>query len=496
MNAKHSVLVRRNMLMLNILVIVWILDIILNIIGGEPLKIILLMGSIGIMTIIISYIALYKLNKWHRFIMFFMQTATYIMLSGMLIAESGNLATYLFFFLLLSFSALYQRIDIILYNGFLTTALGIFFFYYRQDDIFAGLYEFRLIYFVFVFISISYVLIMQAQFSESLRLEAIELQKKAEKESQKDALMVSQIEKSLFALEEFGGRVQSTVTRTNQMSKEVTNGFSRMNESIDQQMNVASTIEENIQKIAENMNNVSKSYEEVSEAASDSSERTNAGQRSLEVLSGEFNSMKNNMDFSVDAIAMLQDKMKKIAGILSLIDNISKQTNLLALNAAIEAARAGDHGKGFAVVAEEVKKLADTSAKSIVQVQDIIREVAEQTNIVSENVIDSKTKVEENVSNVKEAVASFQEITFNIETILGQVNKAEDTVAKVKQYTTTTQEQTKEFMEISYQNSNLSQEMYQNVLEQNENINELNQHMKSLKTQMQDLKETSQTDKK
>lgn len=495
MNGKHNILVRRNKLMLKILISVWIIDMVLNFIGKEPGTMMALMGIVGIVTIIASYISLHKLDKLHLITMYFMQTATYVIISGMLISKSGNLATYMFFFLLLTFSALYQRVDIIVYNWILTSTLGVIFFLYRKNDIFYGLENYRILYFVFVFGAISFVLIMQAKFSEALRLEALGHQQKAEEKSKKDTLIVSGIEKSLFALGEFGQTLQGTVMKTNSISTEVTEDFSNMNNRMENQINVASTIEENIQKITENMMNVSRSYEEVRGAAADSSQRTAMGQKSLEVLSGGFQIMKNNMEISVEAIFELQDKMKKITGILSLIDNISKQTNLLALNAAIEAARAGEHGRGFAVVADEVKKLADTSARSIVQVQNIIREVGEQTHIVGENVINGKTKVQENVENVKEAVSSFQEITSNIETILEQVAKAENRVKEVKHSTSVTQEQMKKFMDTSHENSSSSQEMYKNILEQNEHMNDLKIQMNTLEDQMQGLKEMSQSDK-
>jgi methyl-accepting chemotaxis protein len=128
---------------------------------------------------------------------------------------------------------------------------------------------------------------------------------------------------------------------------------------------------------------------------------------------------------AVAAMGAIDVASKKIADIISVIDEIAFQTNLLALNAAVEAARAGDQGRGFAVVASEVRSLAQRSASAAKEIKDLIHDsvskVGEGSRLVSESglhlgeIVASVKKVSDVVGEIsnasQEQAASAEEIS-------------------------------------------------------------------------------------
>lgn len=113
---------------------------------------------------------------------------------------------------------------------------------------------------------------------------------------------------------------------------------------------------------------------------------------------------------AVEAMGEINKSSKKIADIITVIDEIAFQTNLLALNAAVEAARAGEHGRGFAVVAAEVRNLAQRSATAAKEIKGLIKESIQRVTDGSELVNQSGKTLTEIVSSVKRVADIIAEI--------------------------------------------------------------------------------------
>ena len=239
---------------------------------------------------------------------------------------------------------------------------------------------------------------------------------------------------------------------TQEMTGTYEGEFDRMKASLNGAMR---DLRQTLAAVREAVEAVSAGSEQITKGNEDLSQRTSEQASSLEETSASMEEMtstvKQNADNAkqanqlafaaretadkggsvtvraVEAMGAINQSSKKIADIITVIDEIAFQTNLLALNAAVEAARAGEHGRGFAVVAAEVRNLAQRSATAAKEIKGLINESIQRVNDGSELVNQSGKTLEEIVSSVKRVTDIIGEITAASQeqaSGIDQVNKA------------------------------------------------------------------------
>ncbi|WP_169974573.1 MULTISPECIES: methyl-accepting chemotaxis protein [unclassified Campylobacter] len=179
---------------------------------------------------------------------------------------------------------------------------------------------------------------------------------------------------------------------------------------IQETTNKATTIKEQIENSIEE---AKKSKADMEAASSGIIEANNA----IEHLS---NKIQSSVEVELDLasrISQLSSDAEQVKGVLAVINDIADQTNLLALNAAIEAARAGEHGRGFAVVADEVRKLAERTQKSLVEINATI-------NIIVQAISDSSEKMNSNSRQIGELTLVADEVRDKIVFMSNSMQKA------------------------------------------------------------------------
>jgi methyl-accepting chemotaxis protein len=162
---------------------------------------------------------------------------------------------------------------------------------------------------------------------------------------------------------------------------------------------------------------VARNAEEASEAAVNASREAKQGDEVVTQAMQQIERLADEVGHSTEAMSDLQTESDKIGSVLDVIKAVAQQTNLLALNAAIEAARAGEAGRGFAVVADEVRSLAQRTQTSTEEIEGLITGLQTGTKRVATILENSRTLTDSSVELTRRAGTSLESITRSVSSI-------------------------------------------------------------------------------
>ena len=162
---------------------------------------------------------------------------------------------------------------------------------------------------------------------------------------------------------------------------------------------------------------VARNAEQASQAASNADKEARDGDRVVGEAIAQIERLATEVGRSADAMTQLEQESDKIGKVMDVIKAVAEQTNLLALNAAIEAARAGEAGRGFAVVADEVRGLAQRTQQSTEEIESLVAGLQNGTRQVSSIMLSSRDLTANSVQLSRKAGTSLSSITQTVSNI-------------------------------------------------------------------------------
>ncbi|MEH6669175.1 methyl-accepting chemotaxis protein [Halopseudomonas sp.] len=230
--------------------------------------------------------------------------------------------------------------------------------------------------------------------------------------------MQTQLRETIQGIGNSSTQLASAAEELNAVTEDATRGLQRQNDEIQQAATAVNEMSTAVDEVASNAVSTS----EQSRATSATAEE---GQQQVARTVTSIDKLTSTIESTSSEVQELADKAQNISRVLDVIRAIAEQTNLLALNAAIEAARAGEQGRGFAVVADEVRALAHRTQQSTTEIEDMIGTMQQGTEKSVEAMNISRTMANATLEQANAAGEALKQITAAI----AQINERNMVIA-------------------------------------------------------------------
>ena len=194
------------------------------------------------------------------------------------------------------------------------------------------------------------------------------------------------------------------------------------------QSGIAAALASTMEQMQAAIESVSADAQRVSSQAGDARASTVAGQEMVSALIADVGAVAEKLAATNAVVAQFVESARSIGNLTQQVKEIADQTNLLALNAAIEAARAGEQGRGFAVVADEVRKLAEKSSRSAGEIETVTRNLENDTAAVERAINEGNDRLAEGVQRSGEVATRLDATIHAADAVSHNINAIADAV--------------------------------------------------------------------
>lgn len=218
-------------------------------------------------------------------------------------------------------------------------------------------------------------------------------------------------------LRELIGGIRDGVSQISSAAEELSAVTAQTSAGVNSQKEETDQVATAMHEMSATVQEVARNAEQAAQAATEADHEAHEGDRVVAEVVEQIERMASEVIRSSEAMTALQSDSDKIGSVMNVIRAVAEQTNLLALNAAIEAARAGEAGRGFAVVADEVRGLAQRTQKSTEEIEGLVTALQSGTQQVSAIMQNSRNLTESSVELTRRAGTSLARITSTVSNI-------------------------------------------------------------------------------